>query len=508
MKINKLIYTLTLVLVVFASSCSEDTIEDELTGGLTGTVISSEDDMPLSNVKITTNPSSSTVFTDDNGFFSLLNIAIDDYSVMAELEGFDTAFEGAAVISEEIATVAFELDRASITNDPPSAPVLLTPLDGANDIESEVEFVWNSSESNATTLTYDLELRNAFTNEIENYSIEQDTTFTVSDLNLGATYFWQVTVDDGENPPVSSTISEFSTLAFPSNPFLFVKKEGDNSVIFSGGEVEDDGNTQVDVNLFQLTDDGTNSFRPRKNNQAQRIAFLRTVGGDTHIFTMDLTGENVEQVTSTIPVAGFRQDELDFTWSPNGDRLIYSFFDTLYSINPDGTGLSEVYQTTDGSFISEVDVQEFDTNLLLLKTNNINGYNVRIFAVNATTGVEEFVVLEGEQGAAGGAQISANGDKVLYSRDTSNSENPQYRIFSSRLFIYDVESATSQMLATDVITGENDLDPRFSPSEGDVIFTRVDSNVGAIPAIFLFEIEGNTINDDELFTNANMPDWE
>lgn len=508
MRINNFSYAFILLVFVFTTSCSEDTIQDELTGGLTGTVISSEDNMPLSNVKITTNPSSSTAFTDDNGFFSLLNITVDDYSVMAELEGYDTAFEGAAVISDEIATVAFELDLSSIDNDPPTAPSLLLPLDGADDLEREVLFVWSASESNAEELTYDLELRNAFTNEIENYTIVQDTTFTVSELDLGATYFWQVTVSDDDNPPVSSTISEFSTLAFPSNPFLFVKKEGDNSVIYSGAGAEDDGNSQVDVNLFQLTDDGTNSFRPRKNNLAQRIAFLRTVGGSTHIFTMDLTGENVQQVTSSIPVSGFRQDELDFTWSPNGDRLIYPSFDTLYSINADGSGLTEIYQTTDGSFISEVDIQEFDADVLLLKTNNINGYNVRIFTARVSTGLEETVVLQGLQGAAGGVQISANGDRILYSRDTSNSQNPQYRIFSSRLFIYETASAMSLALNTDVITGENDLDPRFSPSEGNVIFTRVDNNAGAIPSIFLFELGGNNPEDDELFTNANMPDWE
>ncbi|MFT5889969.1 MAG: Tol biopolymer transport system component [Dokdonia sp.] len=509
MRINNFIYKFTLLLFVFTISCSEDTIQDELTGGVTGTVLSSEDNMPLSNVKITTNPSSSTAFTDDNGFFSLLNITVDDYSVMAELEGYDTAFEGAAVIPDEIATVAFELDVSSTTNDPPTAPSLLLPLDGADDLESEVMFVWSASESNAESLSYDLELRNAFTNEIENYTIEQDTIFTVNDLDLGATYFWQVTVSDDDNPPVSSTISEFSTLAFPSNPFLFVKKEGDNSVIYSGAGDEDSGNSQVDVNLFQLTDDATNSFRPRRSNEAQRIAFLRTVGGNTHIFTMDLTGENVQQVTSTIPVSGFRQDELDFTWSPNGGRLIYPSFDTLYSINPDGSDLVPIYQTTDGSFISEVDVQEFDADLLLLKTNNINGYNVRIFTARISTEAEETVILEGLLGAAGGIQISANGSRILYSRDIdSDPENNQYRILSSRMFIYEMASAMSVMLVTDVILGENDLDPRFSPSEGNIIFTRVDNNLGAIPSIFLFELGGNNPEDDELFTSANMPDWE
>jgi len=68
--------------------------------------------------------------------------------------------------------------------------------------------------------------------------------------------------------------------------------------------------------------------------------------------------------------------------------------------------------------------------------------------------------------------------------------------------------ATSLAITTDVITGQNDLDPRFSPSEGDIIFTRVDSNIDASPSIFLFELGGNNPDDDQLFTNANMPDWE
>ena len=76
------------------------------------------------------------------------------------------------------------------------------------------------------------------------------------------------------------------------------------------------------------------------------------------------------------------------------------------------------------------------------------------------------------------------------------------------MFLYETASAMSTTLDTDVITGENDLDPRFSPSEGNIIFTRVDNNLGATPAIFLFELGGNNPEDDELFTNANMPDWE
>ena len=60
-------------------------------------------------------------------------------------------------------------------------------------------------------LSYTLDLRNGTTDEMEIYEVGQDTTFTVSNLQLATIYFWQVTVTDGTNDPVSSIISDFKT---------------------------------------------------------------------------------------------------------------------------------------------------------------------------------------------------------------------------------------------------------------------------------------------------------
>jgi hypothetical protein len=43
-------------------------------------------------------------------------------------------------------------------------------------------------------------------------------------------------VSDGINPPVLSAIRTFTTTAFPNARFLFVKKESNNYVIYSGDE--------------------------------------------------------------------------------------------------------------------------------------------------------------------------------------------------------------------------------------------------------------------------------
>jgi hypothetical protein len=39
----------------------------------------------------------------------------------------------------------------------------------------------------------------------------------------------------------------------------------------------------------------------------------------------------------------------------SGSEIIYPYFDKLYKINKDGSGLTKIYQTTDGRFISECD---------------------------------------------------------------------------------------------------------------------------------------------------------
>ncbi|MEJ2584555.1 MAG: hypothetical protein P8Z38_05760, partial [Robiginitalea sp.] len=149
----------------------------------------------------------------------------------------------------------------------------------------------------------------------------------------------------------------------------------------------------------------------------------------------------------------------------------------------------------------------FDQDLLLIKTNNLNGYQVRIYTYRISSGTEETVVLEGVSGGAGSIDVTANADQVLYSLDTSGSQNSIYRQFSSRLFLYDIASGTATPVVTEVLPGENDVDAQFSPSEGAIIFTRSGNNIGAEKSIFKRQFDEDTEFDDLLFTEAFMPDW-
>ena len=59
---------------------------------------------------------------------------------------------------------------------------------------------------------------------------------------------------------------------------------------------------------------------------------------ELHIFLhMKFDGTDVPKLLSQRPIAGFRTEELDFTWAKNDSKLYYPHFDKLYSINSDGS---------------------------------------------------------------------------------------------------------------------------------------------------------------------------
>lgn len=489
--------------------CSENTIDVVYTGTLTGKVTEKATGDPLENVKITTKPGFTTVYTDSLGEFMIKNIPVEDYAVQAELTGYTTSFQAVSIIEDNTSSIAIALALSNTNNQPPSIPILISPEDGAVDLPLEVTFEWKSSDPEKDELSYTLDLRNGSTNDIQVFEVASDTIFTVGDLQLATKYFWQVTVTDNNNDPVSSIISEFKTLTFPDNPFTFVKEKNGNLVIYSGeldpGSQE---NTVPDYNVLQLTSENQNSFRPKKSNILKKIAFLSNSGGNTHIFTMNTDGTDLRKITAQKPVAGFRTEELEFTWAQNDSKIYYPHFDKLYSINSDGSGIRLEYTTLDGAFISEAAVPEFDGDLVLLKTNNLNGYDVRVYTARLSNRTEETIILENVSGAVSGIDISANADKVLFTHDISGSQNSSYRIFESRIFIQTVGSANPPIqLETTIVPGQNDLDVKFSPSEGGVIFTRVKNNFGAIPDIYIRNFDQNE-EDRLLFTNSFMPNWE
>ncbi len=324
-----------------------------------------------------------------------------------------------------------------------------------------------------------------------------EATFTYSPLILGAQYFWQVSANDGINDPVLSPVGTFEVISAPiDNRFLFVRTINGNNVIFSADEDGDE---------FQLTSQNMNSYRPRRNVAAKKIAYLQSNGAQVDIYTMNRDGTDKVKVTSSVKPNGFNLNEINFSWPPTSNKIYFPQLDKLYRINSSGQALQLVYQTPDGSLISEVDVSE-NANIIALKTNDLDGYSISIFTIDFNGNILDSI-LTGVPGAASGLNLSVTNQKVLYGYDVSGFESSNYRRLDSRLFVYDLIDTTTIDISDNKPNGTNDLEPIFSPNEAFVIFTNTSNDGISQKDIYRLEVEeGNT--REMLFSDSFMPDWE
>ncbi len=489
-------YSVLFSYILLFVRCSEEKITFTEVGNLTGRVVVASSFDPIENAKVTISPSNNAVFTDEEGYFLFENIEVGDYSVTAEKENYLAGYEPATVITESDVNIIFELEESDALNKPPFAPELLSPEDNAIDLPTEVELIWSSAvDPDDDPLEYGIQIRNDYDDTLINVESVSDTTYVVSNLQFGVKYFWQISVNDGHNNDVLTPVSSFEITSYPENRYLFVRENNGYNSIYSANEEGDE---------LLLTDADKNCWRPRRNQAAHLIAFLRTENTETHIFTMKPDGTDVQQVTNAVPLIGFKQDEIDFAWSSNGDRFIYPSFDKLYLINKDGSGLQQIYQTPDGSFITECD-WSYDESLIALKTNDNNGYNTSIYTIDMN-GIVQDTILSMVNGAAGGLNISIDNQKLLYTYDISGYEDASYRQLDTHIFIYNFTTTDTFDVSFDKDAGTNDLDPRFTPNEAKIIFVNTSNDGISEKQVFTVDIDGE--NRALLFENAFMPDWE
>ncbi|GEJ48105.1 carboxypeptidase-like regulatory domain-containing protein [Chryseobacterium sp. ON_d1] len=485
-------------------SCSEDLVEQAQTGILKGKVVKRGSNVPIPNVKIFTNPTTQTVFSGTDGSFEIAAMPVGNYSVKAELSGYITSFQSVNIQNQnQVVTVVFEMDDDTSLNSPPTVPQLLSPIDNAVNQPLSVELTWSATDPDtADVLKYSLTIKNNLDTNVIQVNDLKANHYTLSNLKFGVSYFWQVSVSDGIHQPVLSTVSKFTTNTVPANRYHYVQKQNGNFVIIS---------SDAQGNNFQFTNSSYNSWRPRMNNNAGLVAFLRTDGGSTHIYTANPDGSNPFKVT-TVPVAGFNNYEMDFAWSTNGKELIYSNFNKLYRINKDGSGLSLVYTTPDGSMISECD-WSYDGSKIAVKTNDYNGYNTKIYVIDMTGNVLK-TVLSGTAGASGGLNFSVDGQLLLFTRDVSGylDGSGNYRQLDSHIFIYNLVTDVVNDISSESekVMGTNDLDPRFSPNNAQIIFMNTSNDNISQRNVMVIDLN-NTLTDltrTTLFSNAEMPDYE
>jgi TolB protein len=493
----KAIHYFYIFLLLFIN-CSEDTVDNDVKGTIKGTVRLALTNEPLENVKITTIPSTLTVYTDENGDFEILNeVPIGDYAVKAELNGYLTEVEAVTLTQyNQTVTVVMEMVTDETLNTPPTTPNLISPANLATNLPNDLTLVWISTDVDQDSLTYKVKLTNNANNEVQEFEDLMVTALELEDLTYGATYTWQVIVSDGINPDVYSESSQFTIKEDPEYRYQFVRLENGNYVIYSTNLEE----------TIPITNSTTSSWRPHKNNVAQKLAFLQSIGGQTHLVTSNLNGTNFHQV-SQIPLNGFRPDQLDFAWRTDGSQFLFPSFDKLYKVNSDGTGQQQIYQTADGHFITKV-AWSYDGSRIAITTNNIMGYQAKILLLDSNGNLLQ-TVFENQNGAVGTLDFNVTGTQLLFTHDISGYEDSQYRQLNTHIFLYDLllQETTDLSVVSEKPAGTIDIDARFSPDNGSVIFTNTSNDMISVKSVYMISFDD--LEERELIIyNAEMPDFE
>lgn len=116
-------------------------------------------------------------------------------------------------------TSVYSTIRSFTTIVVPLAPVLVAPLDGANNQSANPTLIWNSV-AGASTYRLQVSTVNTFATTIYNDSTRTSTSQVVTGLTVGTTYFWRVNAKNTAGTSVYSTVWSFNTTAAPLAPTL------------------------------------------------------------------------------------------------------------------------------------------------------------------------------------------------------------------------------------------------------------------------------------------------
>jgi len=486
-----------LLFVFFSYGCQEDTIEPDTFGSIFGEIIEEGGaNLVVRDAKVTTNPPTSSVLSDDLGRFSFENIKAATYTIRVEKEGYTTQLETVTVNTDKTTNVVITMGIDTVENTLPDPPMNPVPADGTEQISVNPLLTWTAMDIDATDqLKYNVELFNKDQSESIMVLTESlDTFVQLQDLEYNTIYRWQVSVSDQRGEPVYSEVWSFKTEPFPDHRFLFARLKNGKYDIYS---------SDFSGNAIQLTNRSGSSWRPRMSPQRDKIAFIGATGVEAQIYLMNRDGTNQRQLT-TIPVSGYNNFELDFCFSPDGSRILYMNNSRLYTIQIDGTGLQYIAEAPSGFTFTECDWTN-QGDFIMARTTGITSYQSFTYILDVD-GNYLSLAINDDPGATGDGSFSITGTEVLYTYDVTGFETTDGRKLDVRIFIKNLlNQAQITDLSINKPAGTNDLDARYSPDGSKVIFVNTNNDGISQRNIWIVDVDGD--NRELLFEDAEMPEW-
>jgi TolB protein len=480
------------LLLVFMGCTEEIFIEPKLYGSVSGQVLTLDGKMPVENVLVRISPSGKNITPDAEGNFRVDSLPVGKYSIQTTADKYKTDLSSVEVEENKTTVVSVFLALDNNQNKAPLMPTIVKPADNAQDIPLSTVLAWKTSDADKDSLRYSVILfKEGQPTTVPMATGLHADTLVVNNLEYATTYYWQVITTDSINKPVYSEVWSFKTRPIPDHAYLFSRQVNQNYQIFSSNGTE----------TIQLTNVGGN-WRPVVSPNREKVAFISNVNTDPHIFISNRAGKELKRVT-VVPIAGVALMDLSFCWSPNGLEILYPYYDKLYAVHTDGSGLRVVAEAPAGRFFAGCDWTS-QGNKIIARVTGSTVYDNELYMVNPNTGVLTKLVT-GRPGKMGNPDFSVDGKTAVFTLDVSNFQSIEGRQLDSRIFTVDIATGISSDISVGKARGNNDLDARFSPNGAKIIFTSTSNDGFSEKALLTMDLNGE--NRTEILKNAEMPYW-
>ena len=141
------------VLVIFTiilfSSCKEDTIQPELYGSISGTVLDDSTSSAIAGANITTSPPTSAIVASSNGAFSIEDIPVGNYTITAQKNGYKKGSVSISVRENTTTGAVIFLLVDNGTNSVPGSPADPLPSNASVNQPVNLALSWKASDPDA-----------------------------------------------------------------------------------------------------------------------------------------------------------------------------------------------------------------------------------------------------------------------------------------------------------------------------------------------------------------------
>jgi len=494
--VNMRKFSMILAIALLFMSCRDDKLEPEVYSSLSGIILSSETNLPLSNVSITTKPSTSAILTDVNGEFKIESLLTGQYTISTKKDGYNS--ESVSVnVQEGIETTVSILMKKSdgtldltLPHDPiPADESTLRPISlsvswiapdisGENDLKFDV-FLYENGNVVKNIIASDIS-----DTVVENLELEYETS-----------YLWQVNTTLSDGTVVQGEVWTFKTKNLPDNRFLFTSTRDGNYEVYST-----DSST---ADLIRLTNSFNRDWNPLWSPNKDLIAYTSN-RVETHIYTMNPNGTDAKKITP-IPVAGFHNAGMGYAWSPGGGYLIFPNYENLYRIDKNGINLTWLSRAPSGRHYRQSDWTAQGNNIVVETVGSVI-YDNEIYIMSAS-GTNRKQLVGNWPGIVSSPSFSIGGQHILFTHDISGLEATNGRQLNAHIFIMNINDTTDIFdVSVNKPDGTNDVQPRYSPDGAKVIFVNENNDGSGDKEIWIVNTDGT--NRKMLFNDAEMPDWQ